>query len=1486
MMVSLVLVLNCAAITADNKPDQACVGEINFDRGFNPRDLDRYQNCTALELVCVADININHKTDPASLDKYKFCTVLEGFIQINSALREYQKPEEIKFSFPNLVEITDYLLLYRANQFENLTSILPRLAVIRGHRLVHNYALAIYQMKNLRTVGLLNLASIMNGGVRIEKNPSLCNVDTVDWEKIVEDPLHNKHHIFIEENMDSRSCSDSCPDQCENNCWDQDNCQIMLVKCPGGADGSAGQGECYTNNQGVVQPPCSGECLGGCYKQNSPEHCFACKNVWFRKGNDNNTVCVEKCPDTTLSYMNWKCITESTCAETRRGPAHIDGEPKVDQVFKIHNVSKHDQQCVDECPANFQAVKNNETSRWECKKCTNCPRHCDGGPVVNSRFEAEKYRYCTHIDGDLEIRVSEGDITPVLEDSMKDIKVISGKFKISRSFALVSFFDFFKSLEEIKGQDANGEVDPESFVITIMENENLQKLFPKNVTVGGGKGKAFIHYNQKLCMEEINNFIAASTLAPPQDFEVSKVTNGNKAVCSKEELGFNVTQRSSQMILYSMQNYRQNLHNRENEDVNALIGYEIYYREITEEQSRACDQVSKFEGLNACEGNTWHIEDRRPKSTAGKCTDGTKGCGQLDGNQRLVYQPEIGFLGNLKPYTPYAVYATTLMVPHLATEATGAQSKINCFRTKMKPPEEVRDLKWEAESFSELRVSWKPPLRPHGIIDHYDIVLDYIPLTELKDRDYCDKEKDKDKYNIEVTKAKEREKTGPGVNATSDSCPTCSCAPDDASQWKIQDNAEEHIDEQNFYNHLIDKIFTIPISRNDRLRRSVSGKASSGNSVSGSGPAAAPNYFQVNIEVAAGQTTHEKFYNTTALINGSNVYSEVYRRVPGNMTEVVIGQLKHFAMYQVKVMACQKERPLNPKCKVNCVMQKDCSSWALEEAKTKPKPNADDLVNKQLEIFTANETTGETYIRWIPPADPNEMILKYTLQITTSLEDLDNYKAERCIPLSSLVELEDGTVQYRLRRAGEYWIKLKAVSLNGDGGWTTRQKVKVDSNATVTWIILTVALLLVLVAAAMSFFVFRRYKKKNQRETQWEIVSRNPEYHDTGYTMDGWEVSRDLIEKGEELGSGSFGVCHRGVYKHQDKGSLDVAIKTVPDHATFRQRVEFLNEASVMKEINTAHVVKLLGVVSQGQPTLVLMELMEHGDLRKYLRSLRPDNKDKVGPPPELKRILQMALEIADGMAYLSVRKYVHRDLAARNCMVSADFVVKVGDFGMAQDVYEREYYRTEGRRLLPVRWMAPESLRDGRFTSKSDVWGYGVVLWEMATLAEQPYQGWCNDEVVKLVKDGNVMQKPDDCPDILYDMMKECWARNPDNRPSFIDLCEKLLPEASENFLSNAFYLSSQGSEAVANQNSQRLALEEAQQDHTPLNTNPGMNSDNGHAGDNGGENVPLHDVGPRSPVHVTFNTDRNSRNKISLNGIGFGPRARNKSGSNSGEA
>lgn len=335
----------------------------------------------------------------------------------------------------------------------------------------------------------------------------------------------------------------------------------------------------------------------------------------------------------------------------------------------------------------------------------------------------------------------------------------------------------------------------------------------------------------------------------------------------------------------------------------------------------------------------------------------------------------------------------------------------------------------------------------------------------------------------------------------------------------------------------------------------------------------------------------------------------------------------------------------------------------------------------------------------------------------------------------------------------------------------------------------------------LGVYYIRRKKLALSAANMKLITSVNPEYVSSVYVPDEWEVPRKKIELNKELGQGSFGMVYEGIARDiKGKPQIRCAIKTVNEHATNRERIEFLNEASVMKAFDTIHVVRLLGVVSQGQPTLVVMELMANGDLKSYLRSHRPDAEtyDPIAPrqPPTLKRILQMAIEIADGMAYLSAKKFVHRDLAARNCMVSEDLTVKIGDFGMTRDIYETDYYRKGTKGLLPVRWMAPESLKDGVFTSSSDVWSYGVVLWEMATLASQPYQGLSNDQVLRYVIDGGVMEMPENCPDKLYTLMKQCWQHKPTARPSFLELCSTLLEDASNTFSQVSFYHSAAGME------------------------------------------------------------------------------------------
>lgn len=210
--------------------------------------------------------------------------------------------------------------------------------------------------------------------------------------------------------------------------------------------------------------------------------------------------------------------------------------------------------------------------------------------------------------------------------------------------------------------------------------------------------------------------------------------------------------------------------------------------------------------------------------------------------------------------------------------------------------------------------------------------------------------------------------------------------------------------------------------------------------------------------------------------------------------------------------------------------------------------------------------------------------------------------------------------------------------------------------------------------------------------------------------------------------------------------------QTLRKGATEQEKAEFLQEAQLMSNFRHEHILQLLGVCLDNDPNFIIMELMESGDLLSYLRISRPLIYSSNALT--LLDLLAMCVDVARGCRYLEEMHFVHRDLACRNCLVSSDDpatrTVKIGDFGLARDIYKNDYYRKEGEGLLPVRWMSPESLVDGVFTCQSDVWAFGVLIWEILTLGQQPYPARSNLEVLHYVRNGGRLGRPSNCPEEL----------------------------------------------------------------------------------------------------------------------------------------
>ncbi|KAK2871517.1 hypothetical protein Q8A67_024044 [Cirrhinus molitorella] len=293
------------------------------------------------------------------------------------------------------------------------------------------------------------------------------------------------------------------------------------------------------------------------------------------------------------------------------------------------------------------------------------------------------------------------------------------------------------------------------------------------------------------------------------------------------------------------------------------------------------------------------------------------------------------------------------------------------------------------------------------------------------------------------------------------------------------------------------------------------------------------------------------------------------------------------------------------------------------------------------------------------------------------------------------------------------------------------------------------------------------------------------------------ELNLSAVRFMEELGEDRFGKVYKGHLYGTAPGEQTqvVAIKTVKDKDEGPLREEFRHEAMLRSRLQHPNIVCLLGVITKEQPMSMIFSYSGHGDLHEFLVMRSPhsdvgssDDDKTVKSTLEQADFLHIVTQIAAGMEYLSSHHVVHKDLSSRNILVCDKLNVKILDLGLFREVYSADYYKLMGTSPFPIRWMSPEAILYGKFSTDSDIWAYGVVLWEIFSYGLQPYCGYSNQDVIEMVRNRQVLSCPDDCPAWIYTLMLECWNEFPARRPRFKDIHARLRTwESLSNYNSSA---------------------------------------------------------------------------------------------------
>ncbi|XP_061549717.1 ephrin type-B receptor 3 [Phycodurus eques] len=440
-------------------------------------------------------------------------------------------------------------------------------------------------------------------------------------------------------------------------------------------------------------------------------------------------------------------------------------------------------------------------------------------------------------------------------------------------------------------------------------------------------------------------------------------------------------------------------------------------------------------------------------------------------------------------------------------------------------------------------------------------------------------------------------------------------------------------------------------------------------------------------------------------------------------------------------------------------------------------------------VHLMRSTADTLSLSWLPPEKPNGVILDYEIKYH-----------ERGQAMSHTVTSQLSSAKVEgLRAATPYVVQVRARTVAGYGRYSNPMDISTSLHSDpqksvqdqLPLIIGSASAGLVVIVALVVIAVVCLKKQRSGSELEYteklqQYISPGVKVYIDPFTYEdpndaihefAKEIDISCIKIEEVIGAGEFGEVCRGRLKLAGRREMVVAIKTLKAGYTERQRRDFLAEASIMGQFDHPNVIRLEGVLTRSCPVLIIAEFMENGALDSFLRL--NDGRFTVT------QLVGMLRGIAAGMKYLSDMNYVHRDLAARNILVNSNLVCKVSDFGLSRfldDTSADPTYTSSLGGKIPIRWTAPEAIAFRKFTSASDVWSYGIVMWEVVSYGERPYWDMSNQDVMTAVEQDYRLPPPMDCPMVLHQLMLECWMKERNLRPKFsriVNTLDKLLRNA-----------------------------------------------------------------------------------------------------------